>query len=193
MGLNPTKTWAINSSDNKKSKMEPRLKLGGEPISYQTSGKFLGVIFDSKLNFKEHIKELKIKCNKRINMMKALRGNEWGTSPETLMYTYKCFIRPLIDYSCVVFAFCQDEEIYAKIRSIEVRMIKTAFRLPPWCPNRICYQYLKGEDIISRIKRMAIKYINKYRHSDENMKNIIDAADEEESPDSLIRKILRSQ
>ena len=193
MGLNPSKTWALNFNNNKKSKMEPRLKLGGEPISYKTSGKFLGVTFDSKLTFKEHIKEVKIKCLKRINMLKAIRGNSWGTSPETLIFTYKSFVRPIIDYSCVVYAHSGDEEIYSKLRAIETKLIKLAFRLAPWTPYKICYQYFKGEDIISRVKRLAINFINKNRHSDEIMKEIVNEADREDAPDTIIRKILRAQ
>ena len=126
-------------------------------------------------------------------MMTAIRGRNWGTSPETLMYTYKCFVRPIMDYSCVVFSHCDDDQIYSKLRSIEVKMIKTAYRLAPWTPNAICYKYINFEDIVTRLKRLSVNFINKNRGQDEITRDIVRAADQEDSPNTLVRKILRAQ
>ena len=126
-------------------------------------------------------------------MMKAVRGQDWGASLETLLYTYKSFVRPVMDYSCVVFAHCDDETIYAKLRSIEVKMIKTAFRLAPWMPNDICYSHINFEDIVTRLKRLSINFINKNRGQDDLTREIVCAADREDVPNTLVRKILRAQ
>ena len=45
-------------------------------IPYETSAKFLGVIFDEKLSFKEHIGLLKGKCLKGMNLLKSLAGRD---------------------------------------------------------------------------------------------------------------------
>ena len=72
-------------------------------------------------------------------------------------------------------------------------MIKMALCLPPWMPHAICYKYIKFEDIITRLKRLSIKFINKNRGQDELIRNIVELTDKEDSPDSLVKNILRSQ
>ncbi|GFO24057.1 RNA-directed DNA polymerase from mobile element jockey [Plakobranchus ocellatus] len=46
---------------------EPALHLDGQPIPVKGEAKFLGVVFDSKLNFSSHLKYLKKKCLKALN------------------------------------------------------------------------------------------------------------------------------
>ena len=48
----------------RKLNLDPSLFLGGEPIPVVKEHKFLGLIFDNKLNFIPDIKYLKAKCKK---------------------------------------------------------------------------------------------------------------------------------
>ena len=109
----------LKKSDNN----TPRLWLGGELIKYKKHFKFLGVTFDEKLSFDLHIETIVAKCRKRLNLLKALRGKSWGANPDTIMYTYKVYIRPILEYSCVLFAHA-NHDLLKKIRSIETKAIK---------------------------------------------------------------------
>ena len=108
IGLNPDKTWCLNFHQKSINNNSPRLWLGGELIQYKKTIKFLGITFDEKLNFKEHILNLISRCRKRLNLMKALRGQSWGANPTILLYTYKVFIRPLLEYGSILFAHCEE-------------------------------------------------------------------------------------
>ena len=44
-------------------------------INIETKAKFLGLIFDSKLNCHEHVAYLEEKCKKRLHLMQAVAGN----------------------------------------------------------------------------------------------------------------------
>ena len=55
-----------------------QLTLQGQPIPFQDSVKFLGLHFDSRINWKTHINELLLRCRKKINVLKYLRGSSWG-------------------------------------------------------------------------------------------------------------------
>ena len=55
-----------------------QLTLQGQPIPFQNLVKFLGLHFDSRLNWKIHINELLIRCRKKINVLKHLRATSWG-------------------------------------------------------------------------------------------------------------------
>ena len=40
--------------------------------------KFLGIIFDKKLTFVPHIKYVKAKCLKALNLIKVVANTDWG-------------------------------------------------------------------------------------------------------------------
>ena len=58
------KTVCMHFCQLRKLHLDPSLFLGGEPIPVVKEHKFLGLIFDNKLNFIPHIKYLKAKCKK---------------------------------------------------------------------------------------------------------------------------------
>jgi len=64
---------------------------------------FLGLIFDSKLNWKEHIHYIEQKCKKRLNLMRAVAGSTWGANKKTLLITYRTLIWSIIDYGSIAY------------------------------------------------------------------------------------------
>ena len=140
----------------------------------QKKFKFLGIIFDEQLTFKAHIEDIVSRCKKRLNLLKALRGKSWGAHPSTLMYTYKVFIRPLLEYGCILFAH-SDTNLLKKIQAVETEAIKIAFQLPPWTTNHWCYTMVHFDKILDRIKNLGKSFIDKNKE-DFLIKPLIDAA-----------------
>ena len=54
----------------------PELKLGDQVLSYTDKIKFLGLTWDPKLTWKEHICHLKADCKKLVRMLRAVTGQE---------------------------------------------------------------------------------------------------------------------
>ena len=102
--LNPEKTHCMNFFLNKSNDNTPRLWLKGELIQYTKEFKFLGFTFDQKLTHSAHIEDIVKRSKKRLNLLKALRGKSWGANPDTLLYTYKSYIRPILEYESLLFA-----------------------------------------------------------------------------------------
>jgi len=65
--------------------------------------KFLGLIFDSKLSWRDHIKFIVEKCTTRVNLLRCIAGNNWGANKENLVYVFKALIRSRIEYGCEVY------------------------------------------------------------------------------------------
>ena len=86
------------------------LKIKNMVIKSCSTVKFLGIIFDYRLNFKEHINTLQSKCSKTFNIIKFLRGIWWGSDPESLITIYKSYVRSIIEYSCYVFFPTQKDQ-----------------------------------------------------------------------------------
>ena len=92
--------------------------LHGELLEYKKQFKFLGITFDGHLSYDKHIQLMINKCKKRLNLLKALRGKDWGASPQTIIYTYKAYIRPIMEYGCILFAYAK-ENLLKQIQAIE--------------------------------------------------------------------------
>ena len=138
IGLNPDKTWCLNFYLKKNNNNTPRLWLRGELLKYQKQVKFLGITFDQHMTFEAHIEDIVSRCKKRLNLLKAIKGNSWGAHPNTIIYTYKAYIRPLLEYGCILFAHAK-MELLKKIQAVEIEAIKIAYRLPPWTTHHWCY------------------------------------------------------
>ena len=80
------------------------LKLYKVIIPVVPQAKFLGVIFDKKLNFKAHIDYLREKCQKSLNLLKVVSKLDWGTDTTVLLKLYRALVRSKLDYSCVVYS-----------------------------------------------------------------------------------------
>ena len=155
--LNPEKTVVLNSFNSIENKNTPRLWLRGELLKYEKTCKFLGVTFDSSHSFSEHINDIVTRAKKRLNLLKALRGQSWGASPETILYSYRTYIRPLLEYSCILFSHSSDL-LLKKIQAVETQAIKIAFRLAPWATNTSCYNLVTFPKILERLKTLSRKF-----------------------------------
>ena len=80
-----------------------KLELGGQQIKVAKSAKLLGVIFDRRLTWNEHIDYVTTKCSKRLNLMRAISGTNWGATQKSLLTIYRSLIRPLLDYGSLAF------------------------------------------------------------------------------------------
>ena len=77
---------------------DPVLHLYGSPIPVFEESKFLGMIFDRKLSFIPHIKYLKAKCLKALNLLKALSHTSWDADRTTLLKLYQSLVRSKLDW-----------------------------------------------------------------------------------------------
>ena len=83
---------------------ELSLQLDNTRLPTIRNPKILGLTFDPKLTFNEHIKTSKDKAEKTINILKALTSTHWGKNKETLTNTYKTVTRPILEYAGTIYA-----------------------------------------------------------------------------------------
>ena len=69
--MNSEKTWCMNFHINKANDNTPRLWLKGDLLKYRKTCKFLGITFDSQMNFENHIDDIVTRAKKRLNLLKA--------------------------------------------------------------------------------------------------------------------------
>ena len=150
----------------------PRLYLKGELLKYKKVCTFLGIKLDQSLSFSDHINDLVSRAKKRLNLLKSLRGQTWGASPETILYSYRTYVRPILEYGSILFSYGNDT-LLNKIRNIETQAIKIAHRLRAWATNTRCYELINFNPIDQRMKTLTKNFIS-VNQSDELIKPLLD-------------------
>ena len=137
--LNPEKTKAIIFSRSILArKTELNLKLYGETLKIYPQVKFLGITFDSQLNFKKHFEDIVDRCNIRYYRLRLLANKKWGPSPSTLIQIYKQCVRPIFEYGALS-TITTSDNIICKIQRLQNKFIRFALRLPKYICSKLLH------------------------------------------------------
>ena len=98
-----SKTQFVHFCQLRKQHDDPVLYLYGSPIPVVKESKCLGILFDRKLSFIPHIKYLKAKCLKALNLLKVLSYTSWGADRTTLPKLYRSLVGSKLDYGCIIY------------------------------------------------------------------------------------------
>ena len=82
---------------------DPVLKLDGMEIPVVEQYTFLGVICDKKLSFIPHIKYLKAKYHKALQLLRVFALTDLGDDKSTLLKLYRSVVRSKLDYACFIY------------------------------------------------------------------------------------------
>ena len=131
--FSPSKTEMVHFSNLRGLHPDPEVTLGGKPIPVVKQHKFLGLIFDDKLNFRAHIKYLKKRCAQALNVLKVLASTDWGSNKDTLLSIYRALIRSKLDYGCFIYGAARPSYLKAlePIQNQALRLCLGAFRTSP--------------------------------------------------------------
>ena len=64
---------------------EPNIFINSSRIKAVDETRFLGLIFDRKLTFLRHIKDLKTRCLKSLDVLKVVGHTDWGADRKVLL------------------------------------------------------------------------------------------------------------
>ncbi len=101
--FSPTKSTAMVFTRSHKPGNDPLLFLNGHPIKIKSSAKFLGLIFDSKLLWKDHIDMVVKHCYRLKSLFCTIASARPGPSIQTLVLLFKGLVRSKIDYGLIVY------------------------------------------------------------------------------------------
>ena len=87
----------------RKKNITTKLLLNNQPIKFAKTFSFLGFIFDTQLTWSHHIDYIVQRSKSRINLLKCLSHNNWGSDRQVLLAVYRAMIRSIIDYGCVLY------------------------------------------------------------------------------------------
>lgn len=127
------KSIAVHFHRKRGLQREPSLLLYGDPVQFKDSARYLGMIFDQRLRWKQHLESLKAKATKAIDILKTTAKTKWGGDRATLLRLYRSLIRSKLDYGCFIYWSASDRIIKKldPVHNTAIRLCTGAFRSSP--------------------------------------------------------------
>ena len=131
--FSPTKTVAVHFCRKTSCIKQHKLHLYDRQLPVKDETRFLGVIFDKKLSFIPHIKDLKTRCKIALNALKIFSNPEWGGDTETLLHLYRSLVRSKLDYASPIYGSARPSylRMLDPIQNQGLRLALGAYRTSP--------------------------------------------------------------
>ena len=103
LSVNPTKTEIVLFTRNRRLRGQlKRLKMMDQEIEYSSQVKYLGLIFDGKLNWNVHLEKVITKASSSLFIGRRMVGIIWGLKPKLAIWIYTAIVRPIVTYAGIV-------------------------------------------------------------------------------------------
>ena len=161
------KTKCVHFTSRRGPFPDPQIVIEGEPITVAQEAKFLGVIFDRKLSFLSHLKYVKARCLKALDVLRVVGHTTWGADKTTLLRLYRALIRSILDYGCVVWGSARGSylKILDPIHHQGLRICLGAFRTSP---VQSLYVEAGEPSLKTRRIQLSLNYVLRLRSYPEN-------------------------
>lgn len=161
MKLNQSKSQHINFTLKKDSPLP--ITIDGARVPKVKAAKYLGMILDAKLNWKEHVKS-KISQAKSVRAkLNTLIGRNSRLSLENKMLIYKQVIRPVLTYGIQLWA-CAPTTTTNKVQIFQNKSLRAATNAPFYCRNSDLHKDLHIETFAELARSAAIQHIHRLQH-----------------------------
>jgi hypothetical protein len=100
--VNPQKTNIIIFTKKYKTEIIKPLRFKGQESTYTNTVKYLGVLLDPKLNWKQHFTHKRKKFYSSVWVCRRAMGKIWGINPNLTFWMHKAILLPKLLYASVV-------------------------------------------------------------------------------------------
>ena len=165
-----SKTQVVHYTKLRGIHLPPELKLGNEILQYSNHAKFLGLTFDSKLNWNIHLARLKNDCQKLLGIMKMLTSLKYGATQESLMRIFRIYIRSKLDYGSIVYSSANPRNL-ATLDVVSNDALRIAIGAFKSSPIESLYALTNEMTPTERRNYLSIRYFLKIKASLHNPTN----------------------
>jgi len=158
--LSPLKSKTMIFSNRRTPPIPPEpILLDGLEIPLVDSVRFLGVLFDSRLNGTLHSKALISKGYKVANIITSLTGVWWGAHPSWLLSVYRAVFRGAIEYGAQIFPLYRNRVLFLKLQRQQFRIIRAALGLRQSTPINILLAEAREPPLNLRFSTLTSRYV----------------------------------
>ena len=138
------------------------LFYGQHKLNSEPNPKFLGVTLDPALRLHVHAKVVQERCQKRLNILRCIKGKTWGVSSSLLLIVYKVLIRSIIDYApMATISMCPTYQL--ALERVQNAAIRHIIYWPPTVNTATMLKQLKLDSITDRALILTNNYLQKAR------------------------------
>ena len=150
-----------------KAQRPPTIRINDTLLPVEESTKFLGLWWDSRLSFKEHISALKTQCKEALNLIRVVAHVKWGGDRDTLLMLYRTIVRSKLDYGCIVYGTASNTNL-RQLDSIHNAGLRLA--LGAFCTSPVSSMYTEVNEapLEERLLKLSMNYYLKTRACTDN-------------------------
>ena len=120
--------------------------------------KYLGLVFDKNLTFKDHIESIQAKCNKYVKCLYPLINRNSKLCLKNKLLIFKQIFRPTMLYAVPIWTSCCLTR-KNKLQRIQNNILKMILKRPPWFSTSELHRLAEVETL----EIMSNKIIESFR------------------------------
>ncbi len=163
----PDKSTAVIFTRSHKPGSDPILLMQGHRIKTAKSVKFLGVVFDYKLLWKEHITTVVNHCTRLKNLFSVIAPARHGPSIKSLILLFKSLVRSKIDYGLIAYGSAAKSNL-SKIEVVVRAILRIILGSKSSTPIETIYADTGIEPVLFRKSWLSMKYLVNLGHKPNN-------------------------
>jgi hypothetical protein len=156
--LQPTKTELIHFRlhPRKQYKHPVKVKVEDTIIKPLDSTRYLGVIIDQRLNWRNHLEHIETKIAPRISLVRYLSRTAYEPNNKTMTNIFKSIVRTVIIYGYPVL-LTANEKVWNRLQIMQNKAIRAALGLPIYTS----VEYIHKISNVPKIKDYATSLLQK--------------------------------
>ncbi|XP_064470301.1 uncharacterized protein LOC135385055 [Ornithodoros turicata] len=111
------------------------LDVAGQTIRQTNLLRYLGVWYDHMLHWDHHVEVISQKASKALGTILRSASARCGMRRSTLLFLFKCDVRPILEFGCVVFSHLPDYRL-SRLFAVERRALRLCMGLPKYTANQ---------------------------------------------------------
>ena len=192
----------IISRKRKKPNENLCVLLFNDVVRPVSKAKFLGVEINESLRFKDHIQDLALRAEKRLNILRILAWG--GTEPKILLRLYKVYLRSIFEYGSICFLHSPDS-VLDIMQRIQNKAIRICLRLPQYVSVSLLHGSACMPMMKERLVQLGVRLVDRMKqsnpligdlvanHESDNLNKILRGKDTNRSHRSPLDIILPAQ
>ena len=141
----------------------PRIFLNGQPIPTASKVKYLGLILDKRLTWRDHIMAKRLILNQRIKMLYRLVCPRSKLLLRFKLLLYKVIVRPIWSYGLQLFGSSKPSNVN-KIQSFQSKFLRIITGAPFYVSNATLHNDLNIPFVADYTKTLYAAFFGKLHH-----------------------------
>lgn len=133
------------------------VNISGEVVERVTEIKYLGVLIDDKLSFKQHIDHIVKKIAKKFGVLCRLSKelSQWS-----LIFLYKALISPHFDF-CPSIVYLANEQQMNRLQKLQNKVMRLILKCNRRTPRRVMLETLQWLSVRQRVTFLTLMLVHK--------------------------------